>query len=164
MNKQLFVIALGFFASTSIIISCSDKETVTSSNTSSCNSFEDRLIMKYVDSLNLNPTITEECIYYIKTIESNSDIYPDTNSTVKIHYRVYFLNGYVHDDSYSRGEPSTFPLAEIIEGMKLGIIEMQVGESSTFIIPSKYGWGEEGLGSIPPNEILVIDVDLLEII
>lgn len=164
MKNQLFIIALGFFAFSTVLISCSDKETVTYSNILSCNSFEDSLIMKYVDSLKLNPTITEECIYHITTIESNSNIHPDTNSTVKIHYRVYSLNGSVYDDSYSRGEPSTFPLANVIKGLKLGIIEMQVGESSTFIIPSKYGFGEEGTGSIPPDEILVIDVDLIEII
>ena len=59
---------------------------------------------------------------------------PTAASTVTVNYRGWLSNGKVFDSSYERGEPTTFPLRNVIagwtEGMQLagegGIIELWV--------------------------------------
>jgi len=126
--------------------------------------YEDSLIRNYIDSLGLNATKTSDGIYVVTTRNSNTNVYPDSNNNVKIDYQMYSLTGTIYDSSYKRGKPSTFYLSEVIKGFKLGIMEIEVGGAATFFIPSRLGWGSEGLNSIPPNEILICDVELLEIL
>lgn len=126
--------------------------------------YEDSLIRNYIDALGLNATKTSEGIYLVTTRNSNTNVYPDSNSNVKIDYEMYSLTGTIYDSSYERGKPDTFYLSQVIKGFKLGIMQIEVGGAATFFIPSRLGWGSEGLNTIPPNEILICDVELLEIL
>jgi hypothetical protein len=126
--------------------------------------YEDSLIKNYIDSLGLNATKTSEGIYLVTTRSRNSNIYPDTNSRVKVDYQCYSLNGTIYDSSYDRGKPNDFYLSGVMKGFQIGIINIEVGGAATFFVPSRLGWGSEGLNTIPPNEILIFDVELLEIL
>jgi FKBP-type peptidyl-prolyl cis-trans isomerase len=43
------------------------------------------------------------------------------------------------------------------------VMKMSLGEKSTLMITSDYGYGSQGIGPIPPNADLVFDVELLKI-
>jgi FKBP-type peptidyl-prolyl cis-trans isomerase len=89
---------------------------------------------------------------------------PTATSTVKVHYKGQLLSGNVFDSSEG-GEPATFPLANLIEGWKEGILLMPVGSKFKFYVPSKLAYGERGIpqAGIGPNEPLIFDVELISI-
>jgi peptidylprolyl isomerase len=86
--------------------------------------------------------------------------------TVKVQYvGAHFATGAPFDSSWSRGQPATFPLNNVIPGFAQGIEGMQVGGRREIVIPGHLGYGASpppGSG-IAPNETLVFVVDLLGI-
>ena len=88
---------------------------------------------------------------------------PKATDTVKVHYEGRLISGDVFDSSIARGEPVSFPLNGVIPGWSEGVQLMKVGSKFEFTIPSALAYGPSGTGPIPPNSVLVFDVELLEI-
>lgn len=88
---------------------------------------------------------------------------PKATDTVKVHYEGKLLDGTVFDSSIKRKEPISFPLNQVIAGWTEGVQLMSVGSKYKFTIPSALAYGEQGSGPIPPNSVLVFEVELLEI-
>jgi FKBP-type peptidyl-prolyl cis-trans isomerase len=85
---------------------------------------------------------------------------PTAASTVRVHYKGYFKNGKVFDQSYG-GEPIEFPLSGVIAGWTEGVALMNVGAKYRFWIHPKLAYGSADKGPIPANSMLVFDVELL---
>ncbi len=90
---------------------------------------------------------------------------PTATDEVKVHYTGRLIDGTEFDSSVSRGEPAVFPVGQVIPGWVEGIQLMPVGSKFKFHIPSDLAYGAGGApgGAIPPNSVLVFDVELLEI-
>ena len=88
---------------------------------------------------------------------------PQKDSVVVVHYTGSLIDGTVFDSSRERDEPASIPLEQVIPGWTEGIQLMQVGGRSRFFIPPNLAYGENAPGDIPPNSVLVFDVELLEI-
>ncbi|MDD5454875.1 MAG: FKBP-type peptidyl-prolyl cis-trans isomerase [Candidatus Ratteibacteria bacterium] len=89
---------------------------------------------------------------------------PKIDDTVKVHYAGTLIDGKEFDSSYKRGEPVTFPLNGVIPGWSEGLQLMKVGGKSRLVIPSNLAYGEQGAGQqIPPNSVLIFEVELLGI-
>ncbi|MBL7859142.1 MAG: FKBP-type peptidyl-prolyl cis-trans isomerase [Cyclobacteriaceae bacterium] len=86
---------------------------------------------------------------------------PTAENCVEVKYTGKFMeNGQIFDAS----EKIAFPLNQVIEGWRLGIPLLGIGDSATLFIPSSLGYGPRGYpGAIPPNAILIFDVTLLGI-
>lgn len=90
---------------------------------------------------------------------------PVKGKQVKVHYTGTLENGKKFDSSEGR-EPFSFVIGvgQVISGWDEGVMSMKVGGKRKLIIPSKLGYGERGAGGvIPPNAILLFDVELLEV-
>lgn len=87
-------------------------------------------------------------------------------SRVSVHYVGKLEDGTQFDSSIDRNTPFEFELGagQVIKGWDEGIALMKVGDKVTFRIPSELGYGKRGAGGvIPPDAILIFDVELLEV-
>jgi len=85
---------------------------------------------------------------------------------VSVHYKGQLADGTVFDSSYKRNEPIEFAIGvgQVISGWDEGIQLLEVGDKARLVIPSDLGYGANGAGGvIPPNAILVFDVELVKV-
>ncbi len=108
---------------------------------------------------------TESGLQY-QVITEGKGAKPKANDQVKVHYVGTLLNGTKFDSSVDRGQPATFPLNGVIAGWTEALQLMPVGSKYKLFIPGKLAYGEAGqpAGGIGPNEVLVFEVELLEIL
>lgn len=89
---------------------------------------------------------------------------PAATDRVTVHYRGTLADGTQFDSSYDRGTPATFPLNGVIPGWTEGLQLMSVGSKYVFYIPPELGYGVGGIPDvIPPNAVLIFEVELLAI-
>jgi len=89
---------------------------------------------------------------------------PSAEDRVTVHYTGMLLDGTVFDSSVERGEPATFPVNGVIQGWVEALQLMPAGSKWKLFIPSALAYGSRGAGqSIPPNSILIFEVELLSI-
>jgi FKBP-type peptidyl-prolyl cis-trans isomerase FklB len=99
-----------------------------------------------------------------KVIKEGAGASPKATDTVTVNYEGKLIDGTVFDSSYKRGQAATFPLNAVIKGWTEGLQLMKVGGKSQLFIPSDLGYGERGAGAdIPPNSVLIFEVELLGI-
>lgn len=91
---------------------------------------------------------------------------PLSTSQVKVHYSGWTLDGHQFDSSVKRGQPATFPLNGVIKGWTEGVGGMKPGGKRKLLIPGNLAYGANGRpgAGIPPNGLLVFDVELIEIV
>jgi len=88
---------------------------------------------------------------------------PTLENTVVVNQKGYLLDGTVIDSSYDRGKPDEFPLNALIPGWQEGLQIFREGSKGKLLIPSSLGYGAAGTNKIPPNSVLVYDIELLEV-
>ena len=99
-----------------------------------------------------------------KVITKGEGAMPKETDIVKVHYKGTLIDGTEFDSSYSRGEPTQFPLNQVIPGWTKALQAMPVGSKWIIYIPADQAYGQRGGGPIGPNETLIFEVELLEIV
>ncbi len=100
--------------------------------------------------------------YQVLTVGTGAK--PAADSGVKVHYKGSLLDGKTFDSSYDRGEPAVMPLQGVIPGWSEGLQLMPVGSKYKFWVPTTLAYGEQAPPMIGPNQVLVFEVELLEIV
>ena len=98
-----------------------------------------------------------------QVLEMGDGARPAATDKVSVHYRGTLLNGEEFDSSYSRGEPISFALDQVIPGWTEGVQLMPVGSKFMFYVPPNLAYGPAGGGPIGPNATLIFQVELLGI-
>lgn len=119
------------------------------------------LIKEYIAENGLDAKSTDSGLYY--TIDKiGTGNFPNANSDVRVRYKGFFLDGGVFDQSDQFG--IEFNLQGVIQGWTEGIQLYKEGGEGLLLIPSKLGYGRQGKGSVPPNTVMIFEVELLDIV
>ena len=97
------------------------------------------------------------------------DIIPGTGESplvgnlVLVHYRAWFEDGTLFEDSRDQGSPIIFEVGadEVIDGWEEGIRGMREGGLRQLVIPPALAYGATGTSIIPPNSTLIFEVNLI---
>ena len=89
-----------------------------------------------------------------------------SGQTVSVQYTGTLTDGKKFDSSYDRGsQPFSFQLGagQVIKGWDEGVAGMKIGGKRKLIIPAALAYGAQDVGNglIPPNSILVFEVELV---
>lgn len=100
-----------------------------------------------------------------REVQAGNGKSPRVTDTVKVHYEGRLVDGSVFDTSAKRGIPVEFPLNGVISCWTQGVSRMKVGGKAKLTCPGATAYGERPpTGSrIPPNAVLVFDVELVDI-
>lgn len=91
------------------------------------------------------------------------------NKKAAVYYRGWLTNGQMFDQSRTGSDGKTeafiFTMGahQVIPGWEQGLNGMKVGGVRLLIVPPAAGYGSTGQGSIPPNSVLVFQVQLAEV-
>ena len=148
MNK-IILLSLSLF----LFFSCS-KEDVATQNKNE--------IEKYISDNNLNASSTSSGLYYVIEKEGTGTR-PTAVSDVTVKYKGYFTDGRVFDQNT---DGITFNLQQVIAGWTEGIQLFKEGGEGKLLIPSHLGYGPagSGSGSIPPDAVIIFDIELLDVL
>jgi FKBP-type peptidyl-prolyl cis-trans isomerase len=86
---------------------------------------------------------------------------PKKGDIVEVHYVGSLIDGTVFDNSIQRGFPATFGITDVIPGWTAALQMMKVGDKWELFIPPKLAYGEFGPPQIPPNSVLIFQLQLL---
>lgn len=89
---------------------------------------------------------------------------PKKDDVVKVHYKGTLTNGEQFDSSYDRGQPAEFPVSGVIPGWTEALQLMKPGGKAKLFIPPELAYGPSGRPGIPPNSVLVFEVELIEVV
>lgn len=92
---------------------------------------------------------------------------PTEDNDVEVTFTGRFIDGKEFDGNSENGsEPARLTVDELIDGWAEGLQLMRTGSKYRFFIPSELAYGEEGMieENIPPNSVLIFDVELHKVL
>jgi len=130
---------------------------------------EDSILQAYFKTKGIkNVQKTADGMYYVIHKDGTGAL-PKAGQTVTVNYTGRDLTGKKFDSNvdsaFHHVEPFQFALGQhhVIKGWDRGVALLKKGSKATFYIPSALAYGERGAGSqIPPNSILIFDIELLD--
>ena len=88
---------------------------------------------------------------------------PTLKDKVTVHYTGTLVTGDKFDSSHDRGQPAEFPLNGIIKGWQEALQLMPEGSVYKLYIPPELAYGTQSQPKIPPNSVLVFEVELIKV-
>lgn len=117
-------------------------------------------ILEYLAANNVDAEGTQSGLFY--RIETpGGDTGPNINSFVEIKYKGELTDGTVFDET-PEGQTVEFELFRLIRGWQLGLPLIGRGGKIHLYVPSSLGYGGSRVGSIPPNSILIFEIELID--
>ncbi len=99
-----------------------------------------------------------------RIIEEGEGARPNMSSSVKVHYRGSKINGHEFDSSFARGVPEEFTVNTVLKGWQEVLPLMKTGATWQIFVPPELAFGPRGNPPVGPNEALIFDLKLVEII
>jgi len=118
----------------------------------------------YFEENNLKPKASNEGFFYAIE-DAGKGAKAKYGDYVLINYKGMLLDGTVFDTTEG-DDPFVFRVGhrQVIKGWDLGIQEFKEGGKGTLFVPSKLGYGKDGIGDvIPKHADLIYEIELLDI-
>lgn len=120
---------------------------------------DDKAIRDYLADNNLTAIAHESGMYY-RIIAEGAGNSPTTSSTVEVRYKGMLLNGTVFDQTEG-DDTAELDLGTLIAGWRQALPLLKQGGKGVFYLPSALGYGTSGSRAIPPNSVLIFEIELL---
>jgi FKBP-type peptidyl-prolyl cis-trans isomerase FklB len=85
------------------------------------------------------------------------------NDRVTVQYRGRLLNGTEFDSSFTRGKPAVIRPSALMAGWREALLMMNRGASWRVFVPPDLAYGATPPAAIPPNALLVFDIEVLQV-
>jgi FKBP-type peptidyl-prolyl cis-trans isomerase FkpA len=121
---------------------------------------ETTALQAYLAANSITATAYGGLYYSINAGASGSGNSPAQCSRISVRYTGRLTSGSVFDQATS---PVSFYLYELIVGWRLGLPLIKSGQTIKLYIPPSLGYGGQQAGNVPPNSILVFDVELVSV-
>jgi len=99
-----------------------------------------------------------------KVLKEGTGVVPKPTDSVTVNYRGTLINGDEFDSSYGPEGPRTVPLIGVIRGWHEALQLMKTGSRWQLFVPPELAYGKRQFKQIPPNSVLIFDLELLSII
>ena len=96
-------------------------------------------------------------------VDQGIGAFPKATDVVRIHYQGRLTNGQVFDATLPGGIPADLALDSVIPGFREGLQLIREAGTIVLHIPPELGYGERGTRNIPPNSVLIFDINLIEV-
>jgi len=108
--------------------------------------------------------VTKTGLQY-QVLKSGTGKSPSITDSVVAHYEGKLIDGFIFDSSIKRNKPETIEVKGDLPGLSEVLQRMKVGDQWLVSLPPNLGYGEGGADpDIGPNEVLIFEIDLLEVI
>jgi FKBP-type peptidyl-prolyl cis-trans isomerase FkpA len=143
-------------------LSCSDHSLVISPETRMTMDLEK--IDKYLADNGIVAQTHPSGLRYVIT-QQGTGAKATAENCIRVNYTMWFLE---KNDPFDVLDNLGLPLSQTILGWRIGLKELQKGGKMRLFIPSALGYGPAGKSSsvdkvIPPNQILIYDVELVNL-
>jgi Domain of Unknown Function (DUF1080)/FKBP-type peptidyl-prolyl cis-trans isomerase len=109
-------------------------------------------------------TRTASGLRFVDLVEGTGSVVP-AGATIEGQFTGYLVDGTKFEDSRNGSAPTKIPLMGLIPGLREGFTGMKVGGRRKLIIPPDLGFGVKGRpGKIPPDAILVFDIEVTKLL
>ena len=99
-----------------------------------------------------------------RIIEEGDGARPGLESKVSVHYRGSKMDGREFDSSFARGTPEEFTVNAVLAGWQEVLPLMKAGSTWQIFVPPELAFGARGNPPVGPNEALMFDIKLVEIL
>lgn len=128
---------------------------------------DEETIRKYFRANNVDTTKvvrTNSGLYILTKKQGHGDLIV-AGQRADIHYVGKNVNNDVFDSSYWRGDALSVLVGsgQVIKGWDEALQLMRSGEEANIYIPSYLGYGFYGSGSIPPNAVLIFNLEVMQV-
>jgi FKBP-type peptidyl-prolyl cis-trans isomerase FkpA len=117
---------------------------------------DDKMINDYLTKNNLTAMKDSTGLYIVNYTKGNGPK-PTVENCVQVKYEGKLLS---NGRPFDQNENISFNLAQVIRGWQIGFPQLSKGDSATFLIPSRLGYGPDGFYGIPPDAVLLFNVTL----
>lgn len=156
-------ILLGLIILSAICSSCSKDEACNYNDSNvTASASEIANLQGYLGAYNITATQHPSGFFYKISQTGSGSAVVNLCSDITIKYMGTLTNGTVFDQT-TGNETRTFELGKLITGWQNGIPLIRSGGKITLYIPPSLGYGNNPVGIIPANSILIFEIELINV-
>ncbi len=100
----------------------------------------------------------------VEILRQGSGAVPTHEDWVVVHYKGWHVDGRLFESTYRLDLPGNVPVMRTIPAWQQVLTQVEVGTLLRLVVPPEMAYGGGGAGQIGPNETLIFEIELLDIV